>query len=150
MSTERGVAGAALLVVVAVVVVAIGGVAVDLWRVLEAQRRLSGQVDAAATAAASAVAETSLRSGLEMTPTLDAGAAVDRACEMLVGTAAVERCPHPGLSIDVARTAVRIEVTRRVDLLLIGRLGVGAGSGGSVDVAAVAVAELRRGVGAGP
>ncbi len=150
MSTERGVAGAALLVVVAVGVVAIGGVAVDLWRVLEAQRRLSGHVDAAATAAASAVTEASLRSGLEMAPTLDAGAAVDRACEMLVETEAVERCPQPGLSIDVGRTAVRIEVTRRVDLLLIRRLGVGAGSGGSVDVAAVAVAELRRGVGAGP
>lgn len=150
MSTERGVAGAALLVAVAVVVVAIGAVAVDLWRVLETQRRLSGHVDAAATAAASAVDEASLRSGIETTPSLDVTAALDRACEMLLAAAAVERCSQPGLSIEVGLTGVRIEASQRVDLLLLGRIGFGTRSNGSVDVGAAAVAELRRGVGGSP
>lgn len=109
----------AWMMVVPVLVLLLGGVAMDGWHLLSVRSRLAAGVDDAAAAGAGMLDPASLRAG---TPQLDPAAAITRSLEAVDG--------HPDLDHVVARDAVadaqRIEVTvdAEVPLLLLRLTGV--------------------------
>ncbi len=146
MTGERGFAGPVLIVILALIVLLVGGISSDLWRVLEAHRTLTGQVDAAATAASGALDEEAYRADPGAVPTLDQRTAHDRACAMLLESRVVARCPGPDVSVAVAGPLVTVTVLRSVDLAIIGRLGLSGDGGGSIDIVISTTVSVLRGV----
>lgn len=137
---QQGVAAPTLVLMMALVVLVLGGVSVDLWRVLAEHRRLAGAVDAAAVVAATAIDEKALRTGGVVM--LDPDAAQERACVYLEDNSEV-RCPGPGVLIEIDASVVTVEARHPVELALLGRL-LGSGSD-AIEVAAAANAEVLRG-----
>ena len=125
--TERGAAAPVLVAVVALIVMALGGVSSDLWRLLHAHRVLSGQVDAAAAVGAAALDEAAYRDDPAAPPRLDAIRARHLACSALRTHDGVD-CPGPDVDIEVVDDSVTVTVRRGVGLLFVGRL-LGSGSG---------------------
>ena len=146
MKGESGVAGPVLVVVLALVVLLVGGISSDLWRVLEAHRTLTGHVDAAATAASGALDEEAYRADPGAVPTLDPSTAQDRACAILVESRVVTTCPGPDVNVDVAGPLVTVTVGRSVDLAIVGRLGLSGGGGGSIDLVISTTVSVLRGI----
>lgn len=149
MSRQRGLAAPVILVVVALIVTLLGGIAVDMWRVLESHRRLVGVVDAAATAGAGAVDVDAFRASPEAPPRVDPEWAVGRACAVLVD-AGLDPCPGPWARVSVTGDEVRVAARRIVEMTFIGRLGFGAAGDGGFTVGADSMARLLRGIGAPP
>lgn len=96
-----------------VVLLFLGGLSVDLWRVMNVRRELVGLADAAAISGATAVDEAALRAGGP--PTLDVARARLAVDHRLRG-----RLP-PGTSAraDVSALRVRVELARQVPLSLL-------------------------------
>ncbi|MFQ5554138.1 MAG: hypothetical protein ACE5GC_02050 [Acidimicrobiia bacterium] len=142
--SERGFAAPVLVVVLALVVFALGGVTSDLWRLLHAHRVLSGEVDAAASAAASALDEAAYRADPEGPPRLDPIRARELACAALSDREPVD-CPGPDVMVDVVDDSVTVTKHRTVSLLFVGRFLTAANS--DVLIEASARVSLIRGGG---
>jgi hypothetical protein len=116
------------------VVMALGAVSVDLWRVLGERSALVALADSAAIAATSAIDEQALRAGEGVV--LDPAGARGRASRVL----AVD--PPDATRVDVARDEVTVVVERVVPLTML-RLVVPEGRPITVRATAVAVPEIR-------
>lgn len=106
----------------AVAVLAVGGLAVDLWRVAAERRELAGAVDAAAVAGASAIDEEAFR--VQGTVQLDTIGAVASACTYLRAHADP---PIPCGGVVATVDAIRVEAERDVELTLLRVLAPGQG-----------------------
>jgi hypothetical protein len=133
-----------LIAVLAMLVLGLGGVSSDLWRVIAAHRELVGHVDAAASAGATAIDEPLLYAD-PLDHRLDAAEATVRACVRLRAADGLGDAPCPGPQIDVTVTATRISVIaeRAVPLTLLGLLTPGGPS--DVVIRATSVVEVVRG-----
>jgi Flp pilus assembly protein TadG len=118
-----------------VAVLFLGGIGLDLWRVIEARRSLSVTADAAATAGANGLDETALRRG---DTTLDRRRAEQLAADQLARSGDASRVE----SATVVATAesVRVDVVGEVRLSLLGIFVLGE----PVEVHAHAEARPRR------
>ncbi len=138
MTGQDGLAGPVVVVVLALVIVTTGGIAVDLWRVLEAHRRLSAVVDAAATAAAGEADGEAFRTAPHDVPHLEHEAAAARACLVLAG-AGFAPCPSYQVTVDVRGREVTVTARQRVRFALIGRI-----AGRDMEIEAGATGRLFR------
>lgn len=104
----------------AVAVLFLGGLSVDLWRVVAERRELAGIVDGAAVAGASVIDEAAFRSSGQVL--LDVHGAVDAACTYL----RIHADPPAGCGgVDATPNAVRVEAQRHVPLTLLRALSPG-------------------------
>jgi len=118
---------------------AVGGIGLDLWRALEVRRDLSGMADAAAAAAVSAIDVAHWRATGELR--LDPAEVEQRALQALVaqpGYAALTGAPAVGV---VGGDSVLVRLERDVDLTLL-RLFAG-GKPFAVSAESVAYAVVR-------
>ncbi len=113
----------------------LGGLGVDLWRVVEQRRSLAAMADASAAAGTSGLDEAALRRGetLLVPEVAEAIAADQLALEADAGDVSEAR-------IEASVTQVYVELVAEVDLSL---LGIFRG-GEPIEVHARAVAEPRR------
>ncbi|MBW3576906.1 MAG: Tad domain-containing protein [Actinobacteria bacterium] len=96
-----------------VVVLFLGGINLDLWRVFTARRDLAGWVDGAAVAGASAIDVDVYRA--TATARLDPAAAEERACRYL----ATHADPFPGCGgVRATASVIEVAASRQVDLTL--------------------------------
>ena len=95
-------------------VLALGGLSVDLWRAFSERRLVAGIVDAAAIAGASGLDEEVLRQTGEAR--LDPTIATRRAADSLAGHA--ENVQSPTITVAPDGTAITVSATRQVPLTL--------------------------------
>lgn len=132
MSGERG-SITLWMVGLVMVVLAVGGIAVDLWRGLAAHRQLATAVDAAAIAAASGIDENSWRLDGELV--LDPGRVEERVAQvMLAQEAAIPMAWEVSTAADGSEATVVASTT--VELTLLRLL-----TEGTLDLTAEATAE---------
>lgn len=122
--------------IVAATILLLGGVSVDLWRVLGEYRSVAGVVDGASIAGATAVDLDRLRSEPGVVPELDMALAFDRACAYLIEHGSTTTCSGPDVSIVPTATSVTVTVTRDVDLTLLQGLNA---FGNGADTSAIRV-----------
>lgn len=111
---------------------AVAGFSIDLWRAFDARRELAGYADAAAVAGASALNESAYRDDVRLE--LDPGEARRLACENLgdrCGSAQIE--PAPG--------AVTVTLREKVDFTLLGLFDL---DGDGLEIKVSGSAEPRR------
>ncbi len=101
----------------ALIVLALGGMSLDLWRVFLERRELAGIVDAAAIAGASAIDESAFRSGGEVR--VDPAKAVRVACAYL-RTHSNPPASCAGIRADQA--GIEVTASHKVDLTLLNLL----------------------------
>ncbi|MFN2555595.1 MAG: pilus assembly protein TadG-related protein [Nitriliruptorales bacterium] len=101
----------------AVIVLALGGLSLDLWRVFLERRELAGVVDAAAIAGASAIDEAVFRSHGEVR--VDSDQAFRTACTYL---RAHSDPPASCAGIRVSPGGIEVSATRQVQLTLLNLL----------------------------
>ena len=98
-----------------VAVLFVGGLSVDLWRVIAVRRSLVAMADAGATAGANGLDPASLRAGTLTLDPLTARAAARNALEAQSGWSWVEAA-----NIDVAPQSVTVTLRARVHFSLLG------------------------------
>ena len=96
-------------------VLALGGIGLDLWRVLDVRRELGLLADSAAIAGASAIDEVALRATGEVL--LEPGGAESRALAVLAGMVDISE-----VVVSVGADVVSVEIRRQVDLSLLSLL----------------------------
>ncbi len=119
--------------------IAAGGIGLDLWRALEVRRELSSMADAAAAAAVAAIDEAHWRATGELM--LDPATAEARAVMAIDSQPGAAAMTVPPSIWIVNGTAVRVRLSREVDLTLL-RLLAGDRKW-SVNADAVAYAVVR-------
>ncbi|MFP3914155.1 MAG: pilus assembly protein TadG-related protein [Actinomycetota bacterium] len=131
MTSERG-SITLWMVGLVMVVLAVGGIAVDLWRGLAAHRHVASVADAAAVAAGAAISEERWRSQGALV--LDRRRVADAVAE---AAAAQTGGPEVSYRVEVAPdgSTATIETAATVDLTLLGLL-----ADAGLDVAATATA----------
>jgi uncharacterized membrane protein len=144
LADEGGFSAPILIVVFALMVLVLGGVSVDLWRVLAEHREVTGLADGAALAGATAVDVDAIYAGADE-PVLVDVEAVDRACRYLADHASIAACPGPDVAVFVAPDAITIEHARTVDLTLLGFFATLTGDDPTVRVEARSTAQPLRG-----
>ena len=142
---EGGFSAPVLIVVVAAMVMILGGISIDLWRVLAEHRKLAGLADGASIAAATAIDQDQLYAEPDLPARLDGPLAVSRACSYLARNGLTATCPGE-VVIDVVDDIVTVEVRREVPLTLLGVLATVGGNTEPIEVVAVSTATLRRGL----
>ena len=104
-----------------VVLFAVGGISLDLWKVFGDRRELVALADAAASAGASGIDETLFRETGQVH--LDPNRARERVL------AALEEAPHGGevssVQISIVNDEVRVDLSRNTELTLLGVLSPG-------------------------
>ncbi len=123
---------------IVVMLLAIGGFALDLWRVLDERRSLAELADAAAAAGANGIDHQHYRDHgvVELDPVVAEAFARDNLAGQVAPAALIE----PPLIVATDGT-VTVTVQGRVELTLLGVFT----SGGGIDLEVVAVAGPRRG-----
>lgn len=116
MTREAGFAALGLVLVAAVVTLVLAGIGVELWRVVEEHRRLSGLAEGAALSGATAVDLASLYAGME-DPLLDDLEAEQRACDYLSRYGGIA-CPSQA-QVVVSGATIEVVVTGNLDLTLL-------------------------------
>lgn len=101
----------------ALILLALGGLSLDLWRVFLERRELAGVVDAAAIAGASAIDEAAFRSGGEVR--VDAAKAARTACAYL---RTHSDPPASCAGIHVSQGGIEVTASRQVELTLLNLL----------------------------
>lgn len=140
---EAGFTSVSFMLMMLVMVVAVGGISVDLWHVVAEHRDVAGVVDGAALAGAAAVD----RDGLRADPTmvrLQPEEATTRACDYLRSYGRVSLCPGPEADVVVGPDTVTVTVRRSVGLTLLQILsGLDPGADTSpIEVGATATARV--------
>lgn len=118
---------------------AVGGIGLDLWRALEVRRDLAATADAAAAAAVSAIDEAHWRETGEVR--LDTSMARDRALASLASNNGVDRLSGPPALWIVDETGFYVGLGREVDLTLLKLLAGGRRL--SVEAESIAYAVVR-------
>lgn len=136
-----------VVVVFSLMVLVIGGISVDLWRVLADHREVAGWADGAAIAGATAVDLEKLRDDPSQPPQLDRVEAIDRACQYLASQAGVTDCPAPAAGVTVAAERITVRVTSHVELFMLKGLAIfdPESDTSPIQVSAVADAVALRG-----
>jgi hypothetical protein len=141
---DDGLSASIFVAMLAVLVLGLGGLSADLWRVIAARGELVGHVDAAAAAGATAVDEGRLYID-PLDHALDAGEATRRVCSRLARAHALASgvCPGAAMRVDVADRSVSVIVEREVELPLLGLLV--PGSRPAVVIRVVSTVDVLRG-----
>ncbi len=115
---DGGFTSVSFMMMMLVMVIAVGGISVDLWHLVAEHRDVAGVVDGAAIAAAGAIDEDALRGD---TPFLQIHAekAVARACAYLEANGGVSLCPGPDAEVVVGTDTVSVTMRRDVNLTLL-------------------------------
>jgi len=116
LTREAGLAGPALVVVAAVVLLVLSGISLELWRVVDEHRRLAGLAEGAALAAATAIDVEAVYAGIEE-PLLDPVEATIRACRYLDDHG--DLACGEAAEIDVAGGGIDLVVRSQLDLTLL-------------------------------
>jgi hypothetical protein len=122
---EGGLAGPALVVTAALVLLVLGGISLELWRVVDEHRRLSGLAEGAALSGATAIDVEALYNGVEA-PLLDPAEAAVRACGYLDYHGDLT-CGEDA-EVDIGGGGIEVVVRSQLDLTLL-RLVEPSGSG---------------------
>ena len=144
---DSGFSAPIILLAMSILVIGIGGISVDLWRVLSDYREVAGLVDGAAAAGATAIDETALYEDPDDIR-LDPSLALDRTCDYLATRAGVPRgaCPGPTVEVLVTQQTVGVSLQRDVDLTLLRLLTAGAPNGDRITVSSSSVVSIVRGL----
>jgi hypothetical protein len=135
-----------MVLLLAMMVLFLGGISVDLWRVLSDHREVAGIVDGAAIAGATAIDADALYADLPAR--LDASLARERVCSYLAEHAGVPagQCPGPDVEVGIATDTVFVRYRRDVPLTLLRAVSVFGGDADPIRVSAEAEVTLLRGV----
>ena len=126
-------------------VVFIGLLVLLLGRVVAEHRKVTGRVDGAAIAGATAVDEDRLYANPDLEPWLDEAAAVDRACDYLARNGVELACPGE-VSIDVGTVDITVAFDRDVEVTLLRLLSLAGGSTDPISVGSTSTAVIQRGL----
>ena len=141
--SEGGFSTPVMIVFVAILVLLLGGVSVDLWRVVAEHREITTLVDGAAIAGATAVDEEVLYTQPALDPQLDAAEAVGRVCDYLVRNGVELSCPGE-VDVVVGVTDITVTFERDVEVTLLRLLTLAGGSTDPIAVGATSTAVLQR------
>jgi hypothetical protein len=131
---------------VAMMLLIIGGLSVDLWRVLAEHRDVAGLVDGAATAGATGVDTEAIRADPEAPILLEPGEARLRACEYLEHHGGLApNCVAPGVGVSIVGDSITVRMERDVDLTLLRIVQALSGDLAPIRVGAEATAAALRG-----
>lgn len=144
LRSEGGFSAPVMVLLFAVMILLLGGVSVDLWRVLAEHRRVSGVADGAAISGATAIDTSLLYADPNAAPALAERAVVDRACSYAVRSGVVASCPGEDAMVVVSDDSVTVTLRRDVDVTLLSLLSLAGGDVSPIEVGAVATASLRR------
>jgi hypothetical protein len=145
-SGEGGFSAPVLVLMVAMMVLIIGGLSVDLWRVLAEHRAVAGLVDGAATAGATGVDTEAIRVDSEAAIRLDPTKARARACDYLeVHGGLAPGCASPGIAVAVVDASITVRLERDVDLTLLRLVQALSGDTAPISVGAESTATALRG-----
>ena len=142
---EGGFSTPIFVVFIGLLVLLLGGISVDLWRVVAEHRKVTGLVDGAAIAGATAVDEDRLYANPDLEPWLDEAAAVDRACDSLARNGVELACPGE-VSIDVGTVDITVAFDRDVEVTLLRLLSLAGGSTDPISVGSTSTAVIQRGL----
>ena len=113
---DGGFTSVTFMLMLTVMILAVGGISVDLWHLVAEQRHVAGIVDGAAVAAAGAVDVVAFREAPDLPPVLDEPRAIARGCDYLREHGGISVCP--GTEADVAVEGGTVTVTLRRDVRL--------------------------------
>jgi uncharacterized membrane protein len=142
---QAGFSAPIMVLLMAMMVLFIGGISIDLWRVIADHREVSGLADGAAVAGATAVDIAAFEADPTADPILVPALAVQRVCQYMDDHAEVTDCPSATLTVDFAADLTAIEVTfqREVELTFLRIVEVGGAD--PIVVFSDALVELERG-----
>lgn len=140
---EGGFSTPVMVMFVAILVLLLGGVSVDLWRVIAEHREITTLVDGAAIAGATAVDEDLLYTEPGLEPQLDEVEAVDRVCDYLARNGVEQSCPGD-VDVVVGVTDISVTFSRDVDVTLLRLLTLAGGSTEPIAVGSTSTAVLQR------
>jgi len=141
---EAGFVTPLLALVVALLVLALAGVSIDLWRVLNAHVRLVAITDAAAAAGSGGIDVKDLYLSDTDEVNLDETEAGRRACDYLNDHLAASSCPGADVTIVFEAGGITVETSEQVPLTLLRLLLPVGGVDGRVEIAAKATAVPMR------
>ncbi len=147
MTARSGQAGFATPVValgLAVIALALGGLSIDLWRVVSAHSQLAGVTDAAAVAGAGGIDLEQLYLGEDAEPRLDVDLATKRTCDYLVEHLGLADCPGPQVTVIVEPDRVIVKTTGTVTLGIAKLLLIAGRGDATVEISAKATAAPFR------
>ena len=145
-SGQGGFSAPVLVLMVAMMLLIIGGLSVDLWRVLAEHRAVAGLVDGAATAGATGVDTEAIRADSDAPIRLDQAEARLRACEYLeVHGDLAPGCASPGVGVAIVDASITIRLEREVDLTLLRLVQALSGDTAPISVGAESTATALRG-----
>lgn len=142
---EAGFSAPIMILVMAMMVMIIGGISVDLWRVIAEHRDVTGLTDGAAIAGATAVDIAAFEADPTADPVLDRALATQRVCEYMNAHAGIASCPSPTLTVGFSTDLTAIEVTFQRDVPLTLLRAIELGGAEPIVVYAEAFVELERG-----
>ena len=145
-SGQGGFSAPVLVLMVAMMLLIIGGLSVDLWRVLAEHRDVAGLVDGAATAGVTGVDTEAIRDDPSAPIRLDPAEARVRACNYLeVHGDLVADCASPGIGVTIVDASITVRLERDVDLTLLRLVQALSGDTAPISVGAVSTATALRG-----
>ena len=142
-SGDAGVVAPVHVAVLAMLILGLGGVSIDLWRVIGAHQEANQLADAAAAAAATAIAAESLYDD-PLVPRLDPEEATRRACGVLQRSATGPHCGTASVAVVIDTQSVTVVVRRDLALSLLGVLVPMERA--AVEVIGRSTVEVHRGV----
>jgi len=142
---EGGFSAPVMVLIMAMMVLFIGGISIDLWRVIADHREVSGLADGAAIAGATAVDIVAFEADPTADPILDRAAATQRVCQYMRDHEGVTACPSATLTVAFAPdlTAIEVSFQREVPLTFLRIVEVGGAD--PIVVYSEALVELQRG-----
>ncbi len=121
--SEAGFSTPLLVLMLGFMVLLLGGLSVDLWRVLAEHREVAGLVDGASIAGSTAIDLDFVRDNPSVPePPLLPELAIDRACRYLEDHGDITACPTPDAEVVVAADTITVTVTRDVELTFLAAL----------------------------
>lgn len=143
---EGGFSAPVLVLMVAMMLLIIGGLSVDLWRVLAEHREVAGLVDGAATAGATGVDTESIRVDPLAPIRLDPAEARLRACGYMEHHGGLPPgCAGPTVGVSIVDDSITVRLERDVDLTLLRLVQALSGDTSPVRVGAESTAIALRG-----
>ena len=143
---EGGFSAPIMVLIMAMMVLFIGGISIDLWRVIADHREVSGLADGAAVAGATALDIAAYELDPTADPILDPGLATQRVCRYMADHEGVSVCPSDTLTVDFAPdlSAIAVSFQREVELTFLRIVEVGGAD--PIVVYSDAVVQLQRGI----
>ena len=142
---EGGFSAPIMVLIMAMMVMFIGGISIDLWRVIANHREVSGLADGAAIAGATAVDIAAFEADPTAHPVLDPALATQRVCQYMADHEGVSACPSATLTVDFAPdlSGIVVSYQREVELTFLRIVEVGGAE--PIVVYSDALVELQRG-----